>query len=143
MTRIPPTALIVLAALATAASPALAAPKPVTKTYTASAPVPFPGSDAQDEGCYTGQEGLQKDTEKFKVPAAGKLAVEMRDFQGDWDLTLFNGKGAVIGESAALPGTTVEKVTSKVKKGDTVSIVACNYLGTPSATVKYIYTPAK
>lgn len=143
MTRRPAVALLILAGLATAAAPALAAPKTVTKTYTANAPVPFPGSDAQDEGCYIGQEGLQKHTHVFAIPAAGKLAVEMTGFQGDWDLTLFNAKGAIVAESAALPGTTVEKATAKVKKGDKISIVACNYLGTPSATVKYVYTPTK
>jgi hypothetical protein len=143
MTRRPAVTLTIVAALATAAAPAFAAPKPVTKSYTATAPVPFPGSDVAAEGCHTGQEGLQKHTHVFAIPAAGKLVVTMDGFQGDWDLALLNGKGSLIAESGALPGTTTEKATAKVKKGDKISIVACNYAGTPTAAVKYVYTPNK
>ena len=141
MTRTPAFALLVAVGLASAAAPSIAAPKkPITKTYTATAPVPFPGSDAAGNGCRDGQEGLQKHTHVFSAPAPGKLVVEMTGFQGDWDLAVLNGKGALMGESGALPGTTLEKVTVKIKKAEKISIVACNYLGTPSSEVKYVFT---
>ncbi|HEX8002243.1 MAG TPA: hypothetical protein VF519_06075 [Mycobacteriales bacterium] len=142
-----PVAAVLLAA---AASPAVAAPKPITKTYTATAPVPDP-TNAAPNAPYTVCPQVVPQSfqvEAFKAPAPGKLAVEVSGIQGDWDLLITDAKGAEVGSSGnggygtpAAP--SVEKATVKVKKGGvTYSIVACNWAGAPTATVKYTFTYA-
>lgn len=130
-----------------AALPADAAPKPITKTYTATAPAPDP-SNYSPNSPYSvcGQTVPQSfHSEPFKAPAPGKLKIEMSGFVGDWDLLIVDGKGAEIANSGgtqpADPPT--ETATIKVKKAAaTYKIIACNWAGGPTATVKYTFTYA-
>ena len=131
--------------------PADAAPKPVSETYTVTAPVPFPMSTAVPsyDGCWQGQESLSKNTKALKFPANGSLQAEV-SYDGDWDLYLFDAKGAKaaaaetweVANAAALPGK--EKITfKKIKAGAAYSLVVCNWLGQAEAEVTYVFTPGK
>ena len=138
--------LVVLGLLAVAAAPALAAPpKPVTTTYDATAPVPYPTSQAGlSHGCEEGTEDVSKHTETFTLPSAGTLVLELTGYTLDWDLILLDAKGKLITESAGDEAVTKEKITwKKGKKGQAVQIVACNWTGGPTAQGKITFTPAK
>ena len=138
------------AAALVAASPVSAAPKPITKTYTATAPAPDPTNASGSSYSVCAQAVPQSfHVEKFKAPAPGKLAVEVSGFQGDWDLLITDAaKGSELGASGnggyGTPATpSVEKASVKVKTaGTTYNIIACNWAGTPTATVKYTFTYA-
>lgn len=133
-----------------AAAPAVAAPKPITKTYTATAAAPDPTNSAPTAKYSVCAQTVPGSfhVEEFKAPAPGKLVVELSGFQVDWDLLITDAKGSEIASSGAGGyGTPVapstEKATVKVKKSGTVyRIVACNWAGTPTATVKYVFTYA-
>jgi hypothetical protein len=142
--------LALAAALAVTAAPAATAkPKPITKTYTATAPVPDP-SNASPSTPYsvcpqTVPQSFQIDT--FKAPAPGKLQVVVSGIVGDWDLLVMNDKKSEVGASGSggygTPvATSTESASVKVKKAGTFYIVACNWAGTPTATVKYTFTYA-
>lgn len=117
-----------------------AAPKPFKGTFDAAA-TPDPTATA-GEVC----QGLTP-TSRFevplKVPAAGTLKVDLTGFQGDWDLTVENTKGAVIASSAGFIENTTEKISLKLKKAMEVTVVACNFAGTPAASGSYEYIPLK
>lgn len=138
-------------ALVAAASPVSAGPKPkpITKTYTATAPAPDPTNAAPGAKYSVCAQNvpMSAHTEVFKAPAPGKLAVELKGFEVDWDLLITDAKGTEVGASGnggyGTPASpSVEKATVKVKKAGTFNIVACNWAGTPSATVKYVFTYA-
>ena len=135
--------LAVLAAATVAAPGAVAAPpKPITKTYTATAPVPDPTNVA---GGYTvcAQNVPQSfHIEEFKVPAAGTLKVELTEYQVDWDLLLMDGKGKELGSSGSGGVGEPEVAQVKFKKAGVVQIVACNWSGGPTGTVTYTFTYA-
>jgi hypothetical protein len=144
------TAALVVAGLtvaAVAAPPAMAAPKkkPITKTYEVTAPAPDPTNYGQPAGASDYSVCAMNvpssfDRQEFQVPAAGTLAVEVTGFQGDWDLLLIDSDESELatGGSSDLGGSETTEV--RFKKKQKVSIVACNWAGTPTATVKYTFT---
>jgi len=141
--------LVAAAALIAAGSalPATAAPrKPITKTYTATAPVPDPTNYAEMSYSVCAQAVPQSaHVEVFKAPAAGKLKVELSGFVGDWDLLILDSKGAEVATSGGTQPVDppTEQATVKVKKAAaTYKIIACNWAGGPTATVKYTFTYA-
>ncbi len=130
--------------------PASAAPKEEKETYSVTAPVPFPVTNATPplDGCWNGQETLTKNTRALTFATAGSLSAQV-DYFGDWDLLLFDDKGA---KAAALETTDAgtpatankEKLAfKKIKAGAKYTLVVCNWLGQPDATVTYTFTPAK
>ena len=127
-------------------APALAAPakpKPVTKSYTATAFPPDPSHVAVTEGICNTTNPTSQHNEPFTVPFAGVLVVDMSGFQGDWDLALYNGSQLVASSAQALEQDpqSPEKMTVKLKKkGQKLSIRACNFAGGPTANVKYVHT---
>lgn len=132
-----------------AALPAGAAPKPQTQTYSVTAPVPFPVNTAVPtyDGCWQGQESLTKNTKPLTFSTEGTFTAELT-YQGDWDLYLFDAKGAKAaaaetseeGNAGVLPGK--EKVTfKKIKAGAKYTLVVCNWLGQSTAQVTYTFTP--
>ena len=142
MNRTATLTIAVLAAAGVAAPGALAAPKPITKTYTATAPLPDPTNVG---GGYTvcAQNVPQSfHIEEFKVPAAGTLKVELTEYQVDWDLLLMDGKGKELGSSGSGGVGEPEIAQVKFKKAGVVQIVACNWSGGPTGTVTYTFTPA-
>jgi hypothetical protein len=135
----------VLAAATAAAPMAVANPKPMEKTYTATAPLPDPTNFVGGDYSVCAQHVPQSfHIEEVKLPAAGALKVTMPadGYQGDWDLLLMDAKDSELAYSGGLPGVD-EVAAVKVKKATTVKIVACNWAGGPTAEVHYVYTPAK
>lgn len=119
-------------------APGSAAPKNIEKSYTAAAsadPTPNVGG-ACDRGIPGGEH-----VEPLKIPAAGKLTVDMSNFQGDWDLCVFSKTGSVLGSSAGFVDVPKESVAIKFKKAAEITIVAQNLIGGPTAAVKYVFVP--
>ena len=142
MNRTATLTIAVLAAATVAAPGALAAPKPITKTYTATAPMADPSNFA---GTTTyGVCGMNVPqsfhTEEFKVPAAGSLKINMTGYVGDWDLLLTGDKGQELATGGAGDLGVPEVMQVKFKKPTTVAIIACNWAGGPTGTVKYTFT---
>lgn len=147
------TPLVLTGALATAAlaAPADAAPrKPITKTYEATAPTPD-FTNLEPNATYTvcNQTVPQSwHLHVFTAPAPGKLKVTLSGYVGDWDLLLTDSKGTQLAAGDLLePGTPTtpaeESATLKIKKAKTkINIIACNFAGGPTATVKYTFTYA-
>jgi hypothetical protein len=145
------TAVLVLAAAvvsATAASPAVAKPKkPISTSYTATAPAPDPTNAASDYTVCAQAVPNSFDKRAFRAPAAGKLAVEVSGIIGDWDLLITDAQGIEVSSSGSGGyGTpvapSVESTKVKIKKAGTYNIIACNWAGAPTATVKYVFTYA-
>jgi hypothetical protein len=140
------TAALVAASLAVAvvsAPAATAAPKkkPITKTYTATAPAPDPSNYAQQGYSVCAMNVPNSfDRQEFKVPAAGTLAVEVSGYQGDWDLLLLDADNEELATGGSSDLGVPEVAEVRFKKATKVSIVACNWAGTPTATVKYTFT---
>jgi hypothetical protein len=144
MNRTATLTLVVLAAAITAAPAAVAGPKPITKTYTATAPVPDPTNYVPGGYSVCAQNVPQSfHVEEFKAPAAGTLKVELTDYQVDWDLLLMDAKKKEIAASGDGDVGAPEVTQIKFKKPAVVSIVACNWSGGPTGTVKYTFTFAK
>lgn len=118
-----------------AAAPALAGKKK-KGSFTAENPVPHPGPD----GCLAAPESLSKTTESLKAPFSGLLTVTMENFEGDWDLFVTDADGnelisSVESQLTGAPAT--EEVSIPLKKGYEFAIVACNWVGGPSADVSW------
>jgi len=149
--RITPLALVGVVALAALATPAGATTKkPISKTYTANAPAPDPSNYAQQSPYDVCAQAVPNsfDVHEFTAPALGKLKVELSGFTGDWDLLLTDKAGNEITSSGASdvgsPTTAAtESLSAKIKKAKTTyRIVACNWAGGSTATVKYTFTYA-
>ncbi len=128
------------------AAPAKRKPKPVSKEYTATAFPPDPSHIAITDGICNTTNPASQHNEAFTVPFAGTLKVDMKGFQGDWDLALYSGSTLVASSAQGLtdPIDRPESITVKLKKkGQKLSIRACNFSGGPTANVKYVHTPAK
>ena len=135
--------------LAIAAAPADAAPKPIKVRYEVSLPVPFPVLEgmADFNGCWNGEETASKHTRTITFPAAGVLKAQV-DFEGDWDIYLFNSAGTMVAASesdtSGSVSPSVEKITyKKAAKKQKVTLVVCNWLGLKDAVVNYTFTYAK
>ena len=142
-------AIAAVVAIAAAGSVHAAPPKPIEKTYTATAPLPDPTNYAQQGYSVCAQNVPQSyHTATFTAPAPGKLSVKMGGFTGDWDLLIMNGAGTELayggGSDLGTPQTAAtESATTKVKKkGAKFQIVACNWAGGSTATVSYTFTYA-
>ncbi len=139
-----------LAAVLAAGSlaPALAAPtkpKPVSKQYTATAFPPDPSHVVITEGICNTTNPTSQHNEPFTVPFVGVLKVDMTGFQGDWDLALYSGSSLVASSAQDITDAPdrPESITVKLKKkGQKLSIRACNFSGGPTANVKYVHTPS-
>ena len=146
------TSYVVVAALATAglAGQADAAPKrkpkpkPITKTYEATAPAPD-FTNLASEGVCKRNVPQSWHTHTFKAPAIGRLAVVVSDFIGDWDVIILDPKGTEIASGELLEQGTpaapkTEPAAAKIKKAGSYQIIACNWAGGPTAKVKYTFT---
>lgn len=146
MNRTAVIALAATSALCTVGGVAEAKHKaPITKSYTATAPTPDPSNYAMQSPYSVCAQNVPQsfDVEEFSAPEAGTLKVVMTGFQGDWDLLMTDAKGRELGAggSSDLGGT--ETASVKIKKPGAVNIIACNWAGTATATVKYTFTYAK
>jgi hypothetical protein len=121
-------------------TPALAGPKPVTKSYTATAFPPSP-TNVQLGVCHGDVPGSNFD-QAFKAPFKGRLTVDQFGFQGDWDLALVQdgSNSAESAQDATADPQTPEHIDGfKLKKGEEVTIRSCNFSGGPTANVKYTF----
>lgn len=138
------TAGLLVAVAAGSFAPALAGakPKPVTKTYSATAATPGGVTNVALGVCEGSTPGSTFD-QPFKAPFKGRLHVHQDGFVGDWDLAL-QQDGANSAESAQQatddPQTPEDVDGFKLKKGETVTIRSCNFSGGPTANVKYTFT---
>jgi len=131
------TALLAVGALALPSS--AAPPKPITKTYTATAAPSGLGLTAY---CDTVPTTHDKHREAFKAPAKGTLKVTLSGAIGDWDAMLLDATDGKLTESANL-GPGDETYSYKIKKAGAFTLLSCNGLGGPTATVTYTFTFTK
>lgn len=150
-----PVALALVCA-AGAITPAVAGPKapPITQEWSmqhAPLPIPLAGIDGVDgsNSCTNSSfEGFAITTKEIKTKGAGTLEVVLTDFAGDWDITVMDGKGKVLGigtgtttgDPSSLGTGLTEKAVIKTKKPMTLRIAACNFLGGPTAEGKLTFT---
>ncbi len=139
-------AAVGLAASLTAAPASAAKPKKVHDSFGASL-APFPKLTAWGDvvgltkpGCSAGQEGVHWVAQDFKAPGNGSLRLYMEGFTGDHDLYIFQGDQALYkSEGSQYDGSAPaeEEITASLKKGQTVTLVACNWLGGPDVQAHY------
>jgi hypothetical protein len=143
-TRTALVASLVLVAGVGSLSPALAGPKPVSKSYTATAGTPGGvASQANSTICSDTVPGSTFDM-TFKAPFKGRLTVDQTGFQGDWDLALVQdgGNSAESAQDLTADPQTPEHIDGfKLKKGEEVTIRSCNFAGGPTANLKYVFKP--
>lgn len=142
-------ALIAAAAVLTAAgaSPALAGKKKKVHDSFGATLAPFPKLAAWGDpvgltrpGCTAGQEGVHWVAQEFTAPGTGKLRLYAEGFTGDWDLYIFDGDQPLYrSEGSQYDGAdpAEEEITAPLKKGQKVTLVACNWLGEPEVEAHY------
>lgn len=129
------------------AAPALAGkPKKVRESFGATL-APFPKLAAWGEpvgltkpGCTSGQENVHWVAQEFTAPGTGTIRVYMEGFTGDHDLYIFDGDTPLYkSEGSQYDGSAPaeEEATMKLKKGQKVTLVACNWLGHPDVLAHY------
>ncbi len=137
------TSLLAVAAagsLAPAVAGPKSKPKPITKTYSVGPLLPDPTPILGD--ICSPLTSASRHSEPFKVPAAGRLKVDIA-FTGDWALAMRDAKkGSRLAESDGASPETPESMDVKFKKPTEVLIDACNFAGAPTATVTYTFTYA-
>lgn len=137
------TAVVAAGALSPAVAAPAKKPKPVSKSYTATAFPPDPSHAGVNEGICNTTNPASQFNEPFTVPFAGTIKIDMTGFQGDWDLAVWQG-GTLLASSAQQleePIDKPESITLRLKKkGAKIQIRSCNFAGGPSAAVKYVHT---
>ena len=150
MRRIIALALAGAAVLALSAGPAVAGKKSKGKHVHGSfgaTLAPFPKLAAWGDaagltkpGCSAGQEGVHWVGQEFTAPGKGTLRFYAEGFQGDHDIYVYDGDLAIgRGENSQVPDMAApeEEVFVPLKKGQTVTLVACNWLGQPDVQAHY------
>lgn len=112
--------------------------------------LPFPNlsslTGTEQRSCLAGIEGVHKTSHAFTTPGRGEMTAHMSGFTGDWDLfvTDADGKelnGSVGDQTAGEPAE--EEVWVALKAKEDVFVVACNWLGAPTAEVHFEYVYRK
>lgn len=141
----------VLAATLAAPHAGAAKPKPVSRTYTATAPTPDPTNYASPvlpagtavsndyETCAQRVPGSFH-AERVRIPAAGRLVVELTGYTGDWDALLLDSNKRKVTFSGSTELNVRETMTATFRRATTVTIVVCNWAGGPEGTVRYTFT---
>ncbi|HWC14146.1 MAG TPA: hypothetical protein VG929_06080 [Actinomycetota bacterium] len=124
-------------------------PKKVHDSFGASL-LPFPKLAAWGDvlgltapGCAAGQEGMHWVGQEFTSPGKGTLRVYMEGFTGDHDLYVVIDDAYIRSENGQVPvGTTdvappEEEITVPLKKGQKITMIACNWLGEPEVEAHY------
>ena len=130
------------------AAPAVAGKKPVKVHESFGATLaPFPKLAAWGDpagltkpGCTAGQQDVHWVAHEFTAPGTGKLRVYMEGFTGDHDLYVFDGDMPLYkseGSQYDMTDGPEEEIIAPLKKGQTVTLVACNWLGHPEVEAHY------
>ena len=130
------------------AAPALAGKKPVKVHESFGATLaPFPKLAAWGDpagltkpGCTAGQQDVHWTAVEFTAPGNGNLRVYMESFQGDHDLYVFDGDTPLYrseGSQYDMTDGPEEEIIAPLKKGQKVTLVACNWLGHPDVIAHY------
>lgn len=135
--------------MASVASAAKPKPKKVHDTFGATL-FPFPKLAAwgdvlglTDPGCTSGQEGVNWVAHEFTSPGKGTLRVYMEGFTGDHDLyvkiddVFIRSENAQVPLGADPPAPAEEEIKVPLKKGQTITLIACNWLGQPEVEAHY------
>ena len=92
-------------------------------------------------GCTAGQEGVHWVGQEVTAPGKGTLRFYAEGFTGDWDLYVFQGDVVIASSEHAQAGQELappeEEALVPLKKGQTVTLVACNWLGDPNVEAHY------
>jgi hypothetical protein len=153
---------LVVAAGALAPAMAKGTPAPITESYAVEGvPVPSPllGDPVPEDAnsCINPDlEGISTTTKTITTKGAGTLVVGLTGFAGDWDITVLDADGELVGEGAgtttggeipvvgggngSLGADNTEKLEVRLKKAATLRIGVCNYLGGPTANATYTFT---
>jgi hypothetical protein len=140
--------LAAIGALAVGAyAPATAATKkkPVTKSYEMQL-LPVPDPPQGTPSCARAElENISIHSETLKTTGPGVLEVKVNKFNGDWDITVYEGDEEVgVGDGTSTPNTSTspgeDVFSAKFKKATTLTIRTCNFLGSPSAHGEYKFT---
>ena len=127
------------------AAPALAAkPKKVHDSFGATL-APFPNLSSHTgtakPGCTAGEEGVHWVAQEFAAPGTGTLRFYMEGFTGDHDIYVFQGDVKIAESVAEQAGAAMapaeEEISLPMKKGQKVTLVACNWLGSPDVQAHY------
>lgn len=142
---------LVVAAGALAPVAAAPKPKPITAAYDVEGlPVPLPITGSEGFGSSSCEdprlEGVSTTTKTIKPTGAGTLTVDVTKFSGDWDITVLDDKGKVLGVGAGTSTPTAltqtnpaEKLVLKTKKASTLKIAVCNFGGSLTAHVEFAF----
>lgn len=148
MTRKLLTVTILLSCFALIPAAEAKKPKPVTGSVDVQA-VPFPGFWVVVEGrsgCLLGQEGISHVSIPFEAPFSGNFSAMVSEFEGDWDIYLMDEAGNIVSADTSgvlnLEISVPDTLHYPLLSGQKVSIVVCNYVGSPTAHVDYKLTPA-
>ena len=141
-------AAVLVSALLLSPSSATAGGKAEHGSFTATA-YPFPQILAG--GCRAGIDGFSYESFSFTAPSDGILYVLTDEFEGDWDLSVYDAKSgteirhAYQGGWRLSPGSHPrEKVNMSLREGREVLITPCNSLSEQfELKVKYVFRPAR
>ena len=134
--------------VASLSSAALAAkPKKVHETFGATL-APFPKDERWADagftapGCHSGEEGINWVAQEFTAPGKGTLRMWMEGFTGDHDMYLYIDDVVFLrGDQAQVGGTTMappeEEIVYAMAKGQTITMIACNWAGQLEVTAHY------
>ncbi len=91
-------------------------------------------------GCTAGQEGVNWVGHAFTSPGKGTLRFYAEGFTGDHDLYVFQGDTVIAaGDQAQVPdgASPEEEINVPLKKGQKVTLVACNWFGQPEVEAHF------
>ena len=110
--------------------------------------LPFPKDDRWEAaggftrpGCTSGEEGVHWVATEFTAPGKGKLRFYMEGFTGDHDIYILDGDVPLYrGDTVQVgpePAPAEEEIVAPLKKGQTVTLAACNWMGAPEVVAHY------
>ncbi|HEX2239870.1 MAG TPA: hypothetical protein VHJ82_01825 [Actinomycetota bacterium] len=127
--------LVVVLSVGLLAPTAVAKKKKITDSWTAQA-LPYP---PEVDSCQNGIEGVHVVNHELKTPGKGVLDVTMTGYVADWDLWVFDPNGNALGSSIGFVDVPTERVVVPIRGMDHVIVLACNFLGGPTAELESVY----
>lgn len=135
------TSLWAVVVVASVAAPPASAHGALSETYTVSANTPLPLQNPKGR-CSAGVEDVHKDSHSFQLPRAGTLTVRLDEYVGDWDVEIVDKKTGSVFAYADGVADAVQTVGATLSADQEVDIVACNFVGGPTARVSFTFSPS-